>query len=79
MDTEEANTASTQKKQKIEQELQMLQVKKSSVKGQKKQEKSKVTGLELQEYVFDGVTPNKYTSKEEWLNSYNERDDKTFD
>ena len=48
MDTEEADTASTPKKHKIEQEVQMVQVKKSSVKGKQKQEKSKVTGLELQ-------------------------------
>ena len=60
MDTEEVDTASTPKKYKIEQEGQMVQVKKSSVKGKQKQGKSKVTCLELQEYVFDGVTPNKY-------------------
>ena len=47
--------------------------------GKQKQGKSKVTGLELQEYVFDGVTPNTYTSKEEWLNTYREVVDKTFD
>ena len=35
--------------------------------------------MELQEYVFDGVTPNKYTSKEDWLNTYREKADKTFD
>ena len=40
---------------------------------------SKLTGLELQEYVFDRVTPNNYTSKEEWLNTYREVADKTFD
>ena len=57
----------------------MVQVKKSSVKDKQKQEKSKVTGLELQEYVFDGVTPNKYTSKEEWLSTYRGVADKTFD
>ena len=44
MDTEEADTASTPKKQKIEQEVQ---VKKSSVKGKHKQETYKVTSLEL--------------------------------
>ena len=63
MDIEEAHTASTPKKQKIWQEGKMVQVKKSSVKGKRKQEKSKVTGLELQEYVFDGVTPNKYIKR----------------
>ena len=77
MDTEEVDTASAPKKQKIGQEGQMVQVKKSSVKDKQKQEKSKVTGLELQEYVFYGVTPNKYTSKEEWLNTYREVADKT--
>ena len=73
------DTSSTPKKQKIGQEGQMVQVNKSNVKGKQKQEKSKVTVLELQEYVFDGVTPNKYTSKEEWLNTYREVADKTFD
>ena len=29
--------------------------------------------------MFDGLTPNKYSSKEEWLNTYKEKDDKTFD
>ena len=57
----------------------MVQVKKSSVKGKQNQEKSKVTCLKLQEYVFDGVTPNKHTSKEEWLNNYKKVADKTFD
>ena len=49
------------------------------MKGNKKQEQPKVTGLELQEYVFDGLTPNKYSSKEEWLNTYREKADKNFD
>ena len=70
MDTEEIDTASTPKKQKNEQEGQMVQVNKSSMKGKKKQENPKVTSLELQEYVFDGLTPNNYSSKEEWLNTY---------
>ena len=43
----------------------MVHVKANNVKGKKNQEKYKVTGLKLQEYVFDGVTQNKYTSKEE--------------
>ena len=29
--------------------------------------------------MFDGLTPNRYSSKEEWLNTYKEKDDKTFD
>ena len=57
----------------------MVQVKKSNMKGNKKQEQPKVTGLELQEYVFDGLAPNKYSLKEEWLNTYRENADKTFD
>ena len=61
MDIEEIDIASTPKKQKTEQEGQMVQVKKSSMKGKKKQENPKTFGLELQEYVFDGLTPNKYS------------------
>ena len=57
----------------------MVSVKKSSVKGNPKHEKSRTTGLELQEYVFDEVTPNTNTTKEEWLNTYREVADKTFD
>ena len=29
--------------------------------------------------MFDRLTPNKYSSKEEWLNTYSEKDDETFD
>ena len=29
--------------------------------------------------MFDGLTPNNYSSKEEWLNTYREKVDKTFD
>ena len=39
------------------------QVKKSNVKGKQKQEDPKTVGLELQAYVFDAQTPNKYASK----------------
>ena len=66
MDTEEVDTSSTPKLQKYEHEGKMVQVKKRSMKGKKKQEQPKVTGLELQEYVSDGLTTNKYSSKEEW-------------
>ena len=55
------------------------QVKKRNVKGKQKQEESKETTLDLQEYVFDGQTPNKYASKEDWLNTYREKVDKHFD
>ena len=57
----------------------MVQVKKSSMKGKNKQEQPKVTGLEIQDYVFDGLTPNKYSSKEEWLNTYREKSEFFFD
>ena len=88
MDTEEVDTTSTPKRQKVEQEKQMVQVKnssmkgqvkKSNVKGKQKQEESKKDGLEFQEYVFNGQTLSKYASKEEWLNTYREKADKTFD
>ena len=29
--------------------------------------------------MFDGLNPNTYSSKEEWLNTYREKADKTFD
>ena len=45
MDIEEVDTPSTPKMQKTEQDGQMAQVKKSSMKGRKKQEHPKVTGL----------------------------------
>ena len=35
--------------------------------------------MQIQEYVFDRQTPNEHASKEEWLRSYRERADKTFD
>ena len=61
----------------------MTQVKKISEKskqkkGKQKQEQSKAVGLELQEYVFDGVATGKFASKEDWLETYRERADKTF-
>ena len=34
--------------------------------------------LEIQEYVFDGQTPNRKASKEYWLESYRERANRTF-
>ena len=54
-------------------------MKKSNEKGKQKQEDPIIAGLELQEYVFDGQTPSKYASKEDWLNTYREKVDKTFD
>ena len=46
MDTKEVDTSSTPRKQKTKQEGQ--QVKKSNMKGKKKQEQPKLTSLELQ-------------------------------
>ena len=34
--------------------------------------------MEIQEYVFDGQTPNRHASKYYWLDSYRERADKIF-
>ena len=33
----------------------------------------------MQEYVFDGNTPSKYASKEDFLNTYRYTTNKTFD
>ena len=48
IDTEEVDNASTAKKHKTEQEGQIVPVKKSNMKGKKKQEQPKLTGIELQ-------------------------------
>ena len=72
MDTEEVDTASMPKRQKIEQGQQLVQVKKGNLKGQmkkknmeknQKQEEPKVAKLQIQEYVFDEQTPNGNASK----------------
>ena len=64
-----------------------MQVKKIPAKGQDKkknlmkgpqQEETKVVELQIQVYVFDGKIPSKHASREEWLRSYRERADKTF-
>ena len=87
METDEVHTASMPKKQKIEQEQQLVQVKRSNTKGKmkkknvkekEKQEEPEITKLEIQEYVFDGQTPNRHGFKEYWLDSYKERDNRTF-
>ena len=78
MDTEEVDMANMPKRQKIEQGKQLVQVKKGSTKGQMKkknmekkhkQEEPKATKLQIQEYVFDGQTPNRHASKENWVGS----------
>ena len=68
MDIEEVDTASTPKRRKVEQGRKMIQVKKNSGKSKleqkkQKQEQPKADGLELQEYVFDGVATNNFASK----------------
>ena len=92
MEIKEVDTASIPKRQKVEQEKQVVQVKNSSMRGQvkktsekgklkqgkQKQEQSKAAGLELQEYVFDGVATGKFASKEDWLETYRERADTKF-
>ena len=35
--------------------------------------------MQIKEYVFDGQNSSKNASKEEWLRSYQERADKTFE
>ena len=45
----------------------------------KQQEEPKIAKLQIQEYLFDGKTPSKHASKEDWIKSYRERDDKTFE
>ena len=75
MDTEEVDTASTPKKQKVELGQQLVQTKKGHEKKNnllkvQQQEEPKVTKLQIQEYVFDGQTLSKHASKHEWVRSY---------
>ena len=56
-----------------------MRVHMSSRKGKKKQEEPIKSRLELQEYLFHGKNPSKYTSKEDLQNTYREMADKTFD
>ena len=83
MDTEEVDTASTPKKQKIEPGQKLVLAKKGQVKKKnlvkvQQQVELEVAKLQIQEYVFDGQTPNEHASKEERLRSYQDRADKTF-
>ena len=87
MEIEEVDMESMPKKHKIEQGQQLVVVKKSNTKGKmkkknmekkQKQEEPDEAKLQIQEYVFDGPTPNRHASKEDWLGSYQERDDKNF-
>ena len=54
------------------------QIKKKNVKDKQKQEEPETTKLEIQEYVFDGRSPNMHVSKEDWLESYRERANRNF-
>ena len=83
MDIEEMDTASMPKKQEVEPGQQLVQVKtgqaqKKNLIKEQQQEEPKATELQIQEYVFDGQTPSKIPSKEEWQRSYQDRADKTF-
>ena len=53
-------------------------MKKKSMEKKQELEEPKATKLQIREYVFDGKTPNRHSSKEDWLDSYWERVDKTF-
>ena len=72
METNEVDTSSMPKKQKVEKGQQLVQVKISGMRGQmkkknvkdkQKQEVPETTKLEIQEYVFNGQTPNRHASK----------------
>ena len=45
-------------------------VKKKNLAKEQQQEEPKIAELQIQEYVFDGNTPSKHASKEDWLGSY---------
>ena len=53
-------------------------MKKKNVEEKQKQEEPEASKLQIQEYVFDGQTPNRHASKDDQLDSYQERVDKTF-
>ena len=39
----------------------------------------KAAKLQIQEYIFEGKSPSEFSSKEEWLRSYRDRANKTFE
>ena len=53
-------------------------MKKKNMEKKYKQKELEASKLQIQEYVFDGKTPNRHASKEDWLGSYQERADKNF-
>ena len=53
-------------------------MKKKNTGKKQEQEDLEAAKLQIQEYVFDGQTPNRHASKEDQLDSYRERDDKNF-
>ena len=54
------------------------QMKNKDMKDKHKKEDLETTKLEIHEYVFDGQTPNKHASKEEWIEYYRERNNRNF-
>ena len=54
-------------------------VKKKNLSKEQQQQDPKTAKLQIQDYVFDKQTPSKHASKEDWLRSYRERVDKTFE
>ena len=82
MDIDEVDTASTPNKYKIEPRQQLVQkgqAKKENVVRVQQQVEPEAAKLQIQEYVFDGQTLSELSSKEEWLRSYRDRADKTFE
>ena len=53
-------------------------MKKKNMEKKLKQEDPDAAKLWIQEYVFDGQTPNRHAAKEDRLDSYRERVDKNF-
>ena len=53
-------------------------MKKKNGKDKQKQEEPETAKLEIQDYVFNGQTPNRHASKQEWLEYYRERANRTF-
>ena len=59
--------------------VQKGHAKKKNVVKVQQQVEPEVAKLQIQEYVFECQTPSEFASKEEWLRSYRDRADKTFE
>ena len=82
MDNEEVDTTSMPKRLKIDPGQQLVQAKKGQAKKKKvvkiqQQVDPEMAKLQIQEYVFEGKRGQ--ASKEEWLKSYRDKADKTFE